>query len=405
MIQYWRYRAYPTPEQQDVLTRTFGCVRFVYNWGLAARTAAFKAGKPMNYAQSDAALTVLKRQPETVWLNEVHCTPLQQSLRDLQNAFANFFAKWAGYPRFKKRTGRQTARFTRNSFRVSDGRRLKIGKIGVLRLRWDRNLPSAPSSITIIREPTGHYYVAFAVTVDVSHLPKTGRDVGIDFGVARLAVLSTGETVPNPKHDYKHAKRIAFLQRRLARKLAGSKRREVARRAVARATAKVSNSRNDTLNKLTTRLVKEFDVIMVEDLNLRGMVKNHTLARSLRDASIGKAVRMIEQKAERYGKRMIRVDRFFPSSKTCSSCGHVLSTLGREVREWTCPECGVIHDRDLNAAKNILAVGQTVAAHGFGVRGKARERGARLKMKCEPFLFVGQKTSASRQGGCQEDQA
>lgn len=367
MNQRWTYRCYPTEEQEQILARTFGCVRYVYNWGLAARSKAFKDGQRMTYAQSDAALTILKRQPETVWLNEVHSVPLQQALRDLQSAYSNFFAKRSAYPSFKRRDGRQSARYTKSGFKVT-GRRLQIGKLGVLRLRWDRNLPSEPSTVTIIREATGRYYVSFVICIDVPRLPKTGQNVGIDFGVARLATLSTGEAIANPKHSYQRHQRLAFLQRQLARKRKGSNRHALARRAVARCHEKISNSRKDMLNKLTMRLVTEFDVICIEDLNLRGMVKNHALARSLSDAGIGIAVKMLEEKAERYGKRVVRVDRFFPSSKMCSCCGHVASALPLSIREWACPNCGSVHDRDRNAAKNILAVGQTVTAHGDGVR-------------------------------------
>lgn len=368
MEQRWTYRCYPTPEQEQILARTFGCVRYVYNWGLAARSQAFKDGQRMTYAQSDAALTILKRQPETVWLNEVHSVPMQQALRDLQTAYSNFFAKRASYPSFKRRDGRQSARYTKSGFKLTDGRRLQIGKLGVLRLRWDSNLPSEPTTVTIIREATGRYYVSFVVRVEVAALPMTGQHVGIDFGTRRLATLSTGERIANPKHSYKRGERLAFLQRQLARKQKGSKRRALAKRAVARCHEKISNSRKDALNKLTTRLVTEFDVIMIEDLNLRGMVKNHALARSLSDAGIGMAVRMLEDKAERYGKTVQRVDRWFPSSKMCSNCGHINSAVVLGVDEWTCPSCGSRHDRDDNASRNILAVGQTVAAHGDGVR-------------------------------------
>lgn len=366
--QRWTYRCYPTLEQEQILARTFGCVRYIYNWGLAARTKAFKDGKRMGYAQSDAALTALKRQPDAIWLNEVSSVPLQQSLRDLQSAFTAFFAKRAAYPSFKKKGARAAARYTKSAFKFTDGRRLELAKLGVLRLRWDRSLPCAPSSVTVIREATGRYYASFVVEVAVEPKAETGRNVGIDFGLARLATLSTGERVANPRHLHKRAMRLASLQRRLAKKMKGSKRRALAKRAVARCHQKISDARKDALNKLTTRLVTEFDVIYIEDLNLRGMVKNHALARSLSDAGIGIAVRMLEEKAERYGKSTVRVDRFFPSSKMCSCCGYVVSALPLQIREWGCPECGAIHDRDLNAALNILAVGQTVAAHGDGVR-------------------------------------
>lgn len=368
MKQRWTYRCYPTPEQEQILARTFGCVRYVYNWALDARSKAFRAGERMTYPQTDKAMTALKRQAETAWLNEVHSTPLQQALRDLQTAFVNFYEKRAAYPSFKKKGGRETARYTRSGFKFTDGRRLFVGKLGVLRIRWDRNLPSEPTSVTVIREATGRYYVSFVVDVEAPPLPMTGKSVGIDFGTRRLVTLSNGERIANPKHSYKRGKRLAFLQRQLARKQKGSKRRALAKRAVARCHEKIANARKDALSKLTTRLVTEFDVICIEDLNLRGMVKNHALARSLSDAGIGMAVRMLEEKAERYGKTVVRVDRWFPSSKMCSDCGHINSAVVLGVDEWTCPSCGSHHDRDDNAAANILAVGQTVAAHGDGVR-------------------------------------
>ena len=368
MHQRRSFRCYPTPQQELALARTFGCARYVYNWALNARSKAFKDGGRMTYAQSDLALTMLKRQPETAWLNEVSSVPLQQALRDLQTAFSEFFAKRSRYPVFKKKRSRATARYTKSGFKFTDGRRLEIAKIGVIRLRWDRSLPSAPSSVTIIREATGRYYASFVVDVQVSALPMTGASVGIDFGLLRLATFSTGERVANPRHFSRRAKRLAVLQRRLAKKQQRSRRRDLARRAVARCHEKISSARKDGLNKLSMRLVREFDVICVEDLNLRGMGKNHTLHRSLNDAAIGMAVRMIEKKATWYGKRVIKIDRWFPSSKMCSGCGHIFSALHLSMRQWNCPECDADHDRDLNAALNILAVGQTVAAHGDGVR-------------------------------------
>lgn len=367
MQQRWTYRCYPTPEQEDTLARTFGCVRYVYNWALALRTKAFKDGKRVGYAETDKSLTALKRQPDTVWLNEVSSVPLQQTLRDLQSAFSAFFAKRSAYPSFKKKGARASARFVRTGFKLSD-QRLSVAKIGDLKVRWSRRLPSDPSSVTVIRKASGRYFVSFVVEVETPTLPATGKEVGIDFGVSRLATLSTEERVPNPRHGYKRAKRLAMLQRRLAKKQKGSKRRLRAKRAVARCHEKIANARKDALNKLTTRLVREFDVIHIEDLHLRGMVKNHALARSLSDAGIGIAMRMLEEKAERYGRTVIRVDRFFPSSKMCSCCGYVAPSMPLSVREWTCSECGAAHDRDLNAARNILAAGRVVAAHGFDVR-------------------------------------
>lgn len=369
MKSRWTFRCYPTPEQEQHLARTFGCVRYVWNWALRARTDAFRAGERMGYPATDKALTLLKQQPETVWLNEVSSVCLQQALRDLQVAFSNFFDKRADYPSFKRKEARQSANYTERGFSFDPERRvLKLAKIGAIKVKWSRKAIPHPSSIRLIRTASGKYFVSLVVETQPAPLPKTGESVGIDFGVARLATLSNGERVSNPKHGAKWQRRLAFYQKRLARAKKGSKRREKVKRHVARIHEKISNSRSDTLHKLSTDLVTRFDVICVEDLNLRGMVKNHSLARSLHDASIGTAIRMIEEKAERYGKTVVKIDRWFPSSKTCSDCGHIVEKLPLSVREWTCPECGTTHDRDANAAANILAVGQTVSAHGGTVR-------------------------------------
>lgn len=369
MKSRWTFRCYPTPEQERHLARTFGCVRFVWNWALRARSDAFRAGERMGYPATDKALTLLKQQPETAWLHEVSSVCLQQALRDLQVAFSNFFDKRAAYPSFKRKEARQAANYTERGFSFDAERRiLKLAKIGALKVKWSRKAIPHPSSIRLIRTASGKYFVSLVVETQPAPLPETGESVGIDFGISRLATLSNGERVSNPKHGAKWQRRLAFYQKRLARATKGSKRRMKVKRHVARIHEKIANSRSDTLHKLSTDLVTRFDVICVEDLNLRGMVKNHNLARSLHDASIGTAIRMLEEKAERYGKTVVKIDRWFPSSKTCSDCGHIVEKLPLSVREWSCPECGTLHDRDANAAANILAVGQTVSAHGGTVR-------------------------------------
>lgn len=310
----------------------------------------------------------LRQHPATAWLNDVSSVSLQQSLRDLQAAFSAFFAKRSGYPSFKKKSSRATARYVRSAFSFRHRRRLELAKVGVLRIRWDRILPSDPSSVTIIREPSGRYFVSFVVDVSVDQLPKTGASVGVDFGIARLATLSDGSRIANPKYLIKRARRLAFLQKRLSRKQKSSKRRMLAKRAVARQHEKIANCRKDALNKFTTKLVIKFDTICIEDLNLRGMVKNHNLARSLSDAGIGMAVRMLEEKAERYGKTVTKIDRWFPSSKLCSECGCIASAMPLSIRDWTCANCDAHHDRDGNAAMNILVAGQAMTAHGCNVR-------------------------------------
>ena len=369
MKSRWAFRCYPTPEQESHLNRTFGCVRFVWNWALRARTDAFRAGERMGYPATDKALTVLKQQPETAWLNEVSSVCLQQALRDLQVAFSNFFDKRTAYPSFKRKESRQSVNYTERGFSFDPDRRvLKLAKIGAIKVKWSRKAIPQPSSIRLIRTASGKYFVSLVVETQPAPLPETGESVGIDFGVARLATLSNGERISNPKHGAKWQRRLAFYQKRLARATKGSKRRAKVKRHVARIHEKIANSRSDTLHKLSTDLVTRFDVICVEDLNLRGMVKNHSLARAVSDASIGTAIRMIEERAERCGKTVVKIDRWFPSSKTCSDCGHIVEKLPLSVREWACPECGMVHDRDANAAANILAVGQTVSAHGGTVR-------------------------------------
>lgn len=384
MKSRWTFRCYPTPEQEQHLARTFGCVRFVWNWALRARTDAFRAGERMGYPATDKALTALKATPEHVWLNEVSSVCLQQSLRGLQVAFSNFFDKRAAYPAFKRKEARQSASYTERGFSFDAERRiLKLAKIGAIKVKWSRKVIPQPSSIRLIRTASGKYFVSLVVETQPAPLPETGESVGIDFGVARLATLSNGERISNPKHGARWQRRLAFYQKRLARATKGSRRRMKVKRHVARIHEKIANSRSDTLHKLSTDLVTRFDVICVEDVHLRGMVKSHSLARSLHDASIGTAVRMIEEKAQRYGKTVVKIDRWFPSSKTCSDCGHIVEKLPLSVREWACPECGTIHDRDANAAANILAVGHTVSAQGGTRRRTSAKAGGRKSLRTE----------------------
>lgn len=381
MIRRWTFRCYPTAEQEKILSRTFGCCRYIYNWGLQLRTAGFKDGKKINYVESSAALTLLKKQPDRAWLNEVSCVPLQQTLRHLQVAFSNFFDKRSKYPTFKKKGCKDAAEYTQSAFTYEvNNQRLILAKMKdvPLKIKWSRKLTQQPTSLTITRKPSGHYFVSFVVEVDAPVVAKTGQSVGMDFGISRLATLSTGERIANPKHGARLQKRLALAQKSLFRKkrivdpVTGkkrdSKRRAKQKRAVALIHEKIGNARLDTIHKLTTRIVKEFDFIAIEDLNLRGMVKNHNLARSLHDAGIGMCARMLESKAASAGKTVVKIDRWYPSSKTCSHCGYLLEKLSLSCREWTCPSCQTHHDRDDNAAINILAVGQTVTAHGDGVR-------------------------------------
>ena len=367
MKQRWTFRCYPTPEQEQHLAQTFGCARFVYNRFLAERTAAFQRGERMNYNQSSAALTSLKRDPDFVWLNEVSSVPTQQALRHLQTAFKNFFDKRTGYPSFKRKDGKQSAEYTSSAFKFEVGnQRLLLAKIGPLKVKWSKHVPVDPTTVTVVRKPSGRYFVSLVVDVTPAPLPATGEYVGIDFGISRLATLSTGERVANPKYSNRYQRQLKRQQQALARKVKGSNRYKCQRQRVARVHEKIANSRSDTAKKLAWSIVTRYDTICVEDLNLRGMVKNHSLARSLSDAGIGNAIRAIETKAAMHGKTVIKIDRWFPSSKMCSACGTLQSSMPLSVRQWTC-DCGATHDRDENAARNILAVGHTVTGRGAGV--------------------------------------
>jgi putative transposase len=366
----YNYRIYPDDAQQEHLAKTFGCVRVVYNNALAKRTAAFKDNNVrMNFNTMSAALTLLKKEHEYVWLNEVSSVALQQSLDDLQTAFQSFFAKRAKYPNFKKKTGHQSARYTNNAFKFTDGNRLSIAKIGLVKIKMSRKMPSAPSSVTVIRNPSGQYFASFVVEKNVNTFNKTGQSIGIDFGIKSFACLSNGEEIVSQKLSRDVHKRRKLLAKRLAKKKQGSKRRELARKKLAKLELNVSNRRKDFQHKFTTDIIKRFDVIAVEDLNLRGMVKNHNLARSISDAAIGATISMIEEKAKRYGKVMVKIDRFFPSTQLCSCCGAVNKQMKNlSKRFYECVSCDNTMSRDLNAAKNILAVGHTVLEHGDGVR-------------------------------------
>lgn len=357
-------------------------MRFVWNWALRTRSDAYRAGERMGYPATDKALTALKQTPEHIWLNEVSSVPLQQTLRDLQVAFSNFFDKRAKYPSFKRKESRQSANYTERGFSFNaDKRVLKLAKIGAVKVKWSRKTIPNPSSIRLIRSATGKFYVSLVVETLPAPLPETGQNIGIDFGISRLATLSNGERISNPKYGNKWQKRLAFYQKRLARATKGSNRRAKAKRHVARIHEKIQNSRADNLHKFSTDIVRRFDTICVEDLNLRGMVKNHSLARSLHDAGIGSAIRLLQEKSGRYGKVVVKIDRWYPSSKACSCCGHIAEKMPLQVREWTCPECGVIHDRDENAAVNILAVGHTVSAHGGTVRRTSAKADGRKSLR------------------------
>ena len=369
----YKCRAYPDPDQAAMLARTFGCVRVVWNRTLAARQTRWTTEhKGTSYQETSAALTAMKREAELAWLNEVSSVPLQQTLRHQHQAFAAFFAGRSRYPRFKSRRGRQAATYTRSAFRWHAGQLFLAKTRAPLRLVWSwpdiDPVTLAPTSVTVIRDPDGRWYATLhAQVADPAPLPPTGRTVGIDLGLTDLVVTSDGERIPKPRHLKRRAANLARYQRRMARKRKGSANQRKAAAKVARAHRKVRAARTDFLHRVSTRLVLDHDLIVIEDLNVKGMVRNRHLARAISDSGWGMFRAMLAYKAERAGRRLVALDRFYPSSKTCSACGHLLATLALGTRTWVCPGCGARHDRDLNAARNILAAGRAVAACGADV--------------------------------------
>lgn len=362
----YKFRFYPTSEQEEILVKTFGCTRFIYNYMLRLRTDAWMQKKErIGYHESSAALTALKKQSEYAWLNDVSSVPVQQSLRHLQTAFANFFAKRAKYPQFKRKCGNQSAEYTSSAFKL-DGKSLKLAKMsGPLNIRWSRQIPKAAkvTTVTVSKDVAGRYFVSLLCDDVVAKKPEAQGKVGIDLGLTHFAILSTGEKVAAPNAFRKNEKKLAKLQRRLAKKTKGSNRRTKAKLKVARLHAKIADSRKDFLHKLSTRLINENQVIAVESLSVSNMQKNRCLAKSISDASWSEFVRQLEYKAHWYGRELIGIDRWFPSSKRCSDCGYTMPKMPLKIRQWACPECGSIHDRDINAARNVLAAGLAVSAH------------------------------------------
>ncbi|WP_285579802.1 RNA-guided endonuclease InsQ/TnpB family protein [Actinoallomurus iriomotensis] len=386
----YKMRAYPTPEQVAVLNRTFGCVRLAWNKVLAWRKTRYRAeGLRTSYAETDRYLTELKRDPDLGFLREVSSVPLQQGLRHQHTAFVNFFAGRARYPRYKSRQRKQSATFTRSAFRWREGR-LYLAKMMDTPLEVMWSWPDAdpasvePTSVTVSREPCGRWYVSLAVDVPVpEQAPATGRVVGVDLGVKDFAVTSDGEKIANARRLAGRERNLARYQRRMARKKPGSNNRAKARAKVARAHRKVAASRADFLHKTSARLVRDHDVIVIEDLAVRNMVRNRRLAKAISDCGWGEFRRQLEYKAARYGRHLIVIDRWYPSSKTCSACGHLLTELSLSTRAWCCPSCRTLHDRDVNAAKNILAAGLAVSACGGDVRHPRSPR-AQSSLKQEP---------------------
>ncbi len=362
-----------------MFARTFGCCRFVYNWALRQKTDAYyNEQQRLYYKDLSEALTQLKKQPEYSWLSEVSSVSLQQALRHLDKAFLSFFEGRAAYPKFKKKRNQQSATYTSNAFKW-DGKSITLAKMDEpLDTVWSRPLPQGaiPSSVTITKDGADRYFVSILVEEDIAHLPRTDTSIGADLGLKSFVVLSDGEVVGNPKFFHKDEKKLAKAQRRHAKKQKGSKNREKARKKVARIHARITDRRRDFSHKLSTRLIRENQTICVESLHVKNMVKNRTLSKAINDVGWSEFVSQLEYKAQWYGRTLVKIDKWYPSSRRCFECGHILDSLQLDVREWDCPECGVHHDRDINAAKNIHAVGLTVfEACGEAIRpGRAEAR-------------------------------
>ncbi|MCX5367070.1 transposase [Streptomyces sp. NBC_00124] len=385
MKRAFKYRFYPSDVQAAEQLRTFGCVRKVYNLALAARTEAWARQERVNYHQTSAMLTAWKRTEELAFLNEVSSVPLQQTLRHLQSAFTHFFAKRAKYPRFKSRkTSRRSAEYTTSGFRFRDGALTLAKMADSLDIVWSRPLPEGakPSTVTVSQDPAGRWFVSILCEdPSVEPLPATDAAVGIDVGLDHLLTLSTGEKVANPRHERRDRARLARAQRELSRKARGSANRAKARLRVATVHARIADRRRDLLHQLTTRLVRENQTLVIEDLTVRTMVRNRPLARAISDAGWREFRCLLEYKAAWYGREVIAVDRFFPSTRLCSGCGSVREKLPLSVRTWTCETCGAAHDRDVNAANNLLAAGLAPTVCGAGVRPQRSTPGGQSAMK------------------------
>ena len=366
----YKFRFYPDLQQEKLLAQTFGCVRYVYNSILRYRTDAYdQTQEKVSYLGANARLTAIKQWPELLFLNEVSSVPLQQCLRNQQTAFKNFFEGRAKYPVFKSKKHRQSAEFTYRAFTFRNGE-LKLAKCDVpLDIRWSQPLPAAPTTVTVSKDQAGRYFVSCLCEFEPTLLPVTDKKAGIDVGIKDLFVTSDGFKSGNPRHTAQHAAKLAKYQRRLAKKTLGSKNRLKAKRKVARVHAKISDDRSDNLHKLSRKLINENQVVCAENLAVKNMIKTPTLAKHIADASWGEFTRQLAYKAGWYGRTYVEIGKFFPSTKRCSCCGFVKENMPLDVRSWECPECGTTHDRDVNAARNILAAGLAVLAFGENVSG------------------------------------
>ncbi len=356
----YQYRIYPRPTQIEPLAKAFGCSRVVWNDALWVYKKAFQNGEERPKDVDKQVITQAKKTESRAWLSEVSNIVLQQSFRDLQTAWNNYFSslsgkrkgKLVGKPKLKKKTSRQSMRFREGGFTVHSCS-VKLAKIGHVPMVLSRPLPSKPSSVTIIKDTTGRYFASFVVEVEQPIAPQTDNSCGIDLGLTHFAILSTGEKIENPRLHKKMLRKIKLANRRLAKAKRDSNRRKKRKLRLAKLHAKVKDARKDFIHKLTTRLVRENQALAVEDLNVSGMVKNRKLSRAISDAGWAKFKTMLEAKCDKYGRDLTIVDRWYASSQICSCCGKSGGKKELDVRQWECIFCNTTHDRDINAAENL----------------------------------------------------
>ena len=372
----YKYRFYPTNQQKKSLAQLFGCVRVVFNDALALCKKSDKL--PTTTELSKRVITQAKKTKDRAWLSQVSSVALQQSVRDLGVAYKNFFDSVKGKrkgrkiksPKFKKRRNKQTARLTRNAFSINN-ESVYLAKIGIVKPVWSREIPSVPSSVTIIKDSANRYFLSFVVEIEKQLAPLTKKTIGIDLGIKTFATFDTGEKIDAPKPLKKKLKRLRKLQRNLSRKTKGSKRYEFSRLKVAKLYAKIKDLRSDFLHKLSTDIICENQTIVLEDLNVSGMMKNRRLSRAISDLGWREFRTFLEAKAEKYGRDLRVIDRWEPTSQRCSSCGFRGGKLDLSIREWQCLNCESVHDRDVNAAINIkVAGGLQETLNGRGERRK-----------------------------------